>query len=208
QYPYIASSTSLDATVIPTWARAGGRKELIARLDDDEQGKRIRQAIADKLSKKNDGAEIRIARYSPRPEWVSKNLKEIAEAEGISPVELCVQIATDGGAQIVNFSMNEEDVRFAMAFPWVATASDGRAALPAADRPHPRYYGTFARKIGHYCLEENVLPLEQAIRSASALPAEIIGLTDRGRLEPQMFADVVVFDPETFIDQATFDDPH
>jgi N-acyl-D-amino-acid deacylase len=208
QYPYIASSTSLDATLIPTWARAGGRKELIARLEDDEQGQRIRRTIADKLANKDDGAEIRIARYSPRPDWVSKNLKEIATAEGISPVDLCVQITTNGGAQIVNFSMNEEDVRFAMAYPWVATASDGRAALPAADRPHPRYYGTFARKIGHYSFKEKVIPLEQAIRSASGLPAEIIGLSDRGRLEPQMFADVVVFDPETYIDQATFDDPH
>jgi N-acyl-D-amino-acid deacylase len=208
QYPYIASSTSLDATLIPTWARAGGRKELIARLNDDEQGQRIRRTIADKLSKKDEGAEIRIARYGPRPDWVSKNLKEIATAEGISPVDLCVQITTNGGAQIVNFSMNEEDVRFAMAYPWVATASDGRAALPAADRPHPRYYGTFARKIGHYSLKENVIPLEQAIHSASGLPAEIIGLSDRGRLEPQTFADVVVFNPEAYIDQATFDDPH
>jgi N-acyl-D-amino-acid deacylase len=208
QYPYIASSTSLDATVIPTWARAGGRDEMVARFDDAEQGMRIREEIAETLSKKDDGAQIRIARYSPRPEWVSKNLHQIAEAEQISPVELCLQIARCGGAQIVNFSMQEEDVRFAMELPWVATASDGRAALPAADRPHPRYYGTFARKIGHYSLQENVIPLEQAIRSASGLPAEIIGLSDRGRLAQQTFADIIVFDPKTYIDRATFDDPH
>lgn len=208
QYPYIASSTSLDATVIPTWARAGGREDLIARLDDAEQGMRIRDAIADTLSKKDDGAEIRIARFAARPEWVSMNLKQIAEQQQISPVDVCVQIAKEGGAQIVNFSMREEDVQFAMTLPWVATASDGRAALPAADRPHPRYYGTFARKIGHYSLREEVLPLEQAIRSASGLPAEIIGLTDRGTLKPGLCADVVVFEPRTYIDTATFDDPH
>src|SRR5690606_3204819 len=136
QYPYIASSTSLDATVIPTWARAGGRKEMIARFDDAEQGPRIREQIADKLSRKNEGEEIRIARYSPRPDWVSRNLKQIAQDEKIAPVEVCLQIARNGGAQIVNFSMREEDVQFAMQLPWVATASDGRAALPAADRPH------------------------------------------------------------------------
>ena len=208
QYPYIASSTSLDATVIPTWARAGGRDDLIKRLDDEEQGKRIRDRIAGTLAKKDDGAAIRIARYNPRPEWVGKNLKQIADAEGLSATELCVQIAKDGGAQIVNFSMREEDVRFAMALPWVATASDGRGALPAADRPHPRYYGTFARKIGHYSRNEDVLPLEQAIRSASGLPAEIIGLKQRGTLKPDHFADIVVFDPDEYIDRATFDDPH
>jgi N-acyl-D-aspartate/D-glutamate deacylase len=95
-----------------------------------------------------------------------------------------------------------------MALPWVATASDGRAALPAADKPHPRYYGTFARKVGHYSLRENVLPLEQAIRSASLLPAEILRLPSRGAIRPKMFADLVVFDPDEFIDRATFDDPH
>ena len=208
QYPYVASSTSLDATVIPPWARAGGRKELIARLDHKEQGPRIRGLIADKLANKNEGADIRIARFAPRPEWVGKNLKQIADAEGIAPVELCVLVARQGGAQIVNFSMREEDVRFAMALPWVATASDGRAALPAADKPHPRYYGTFARKVGLYSLREDVLPLEQAIRSASLLPAEILRLPHRGAIRPNMFADVVVFDPDEFIDTATFDDPH
>lgn len=208
QYPYIASSTSLDATVIPTWARAGDRAELIARFNHEDHGPRIRNRIADSLAKKNDGADIRIARFSRRPEWVGKNLKQIAQSEQITPVELCIQIAKQGGAQIVNFSMREEDVRFAMTLPWVATASDGRAALPAADRPHPRYYGTFARKVGHYSLREDVLPLEQAIRSASRLPAEILRLPDRGSIKPKMFADVVVFDPETYIDRATFDDPH
>jgi N-acyl-D-amino-acid deacylase len=123
-------------------------------------------------------------------------------------VEIVVRVTEGGGAGIVNFGMSEEDVREIMQYPWVATASDGRAYLPDADRPHPRSYGTFPRKIGLYCLREEVLPLEQAVRSASGLPADILGLADRGYLRPGQAADIVVFDAEAFIDTATFDSPH
>ncbi len=208
QYPYIASSTSLDATVIPTWARAGGLKALKKRLDDPEQGAKIRNEIAHNLKAKEDGSAIRIARYSPRPDWVGRSLTDIAAAENCTPLDVCVQITQAGGAQIVNFSMNEDDVRHIMQIPWVATASDGRATLPGADKPHPRFYGTFPRKIGYYSLREQTLPLEQAIHSATGLPAEILGLHDRGLLNVGQFADLVVFDPQTFVDAATFDDPH
>lgn len=208
QYPYIASSTSLDATLIPTWARAGGQKELVKRLDDPEQGERIRRAMARELKTKRDGAALRIARYAPRPEWAGRNLAEIAAQEKTDPLQIALTITRHGGAAIVNFSMNEEDVRHIMQRPWVATASDGSAYLPDANRPHPRNYGTFPRKIGYYALRENVLPLAAAIRSSTGLPAEILGLTDRGTLRPGMAADVVVFDPDTFLDRATYDDPH
>ncbi len=208
QYPYIASSTSLDATVIPTWARAGGREDLIGRLDDEEIGPRLREEMAEAIRKKDDGRAVRFARYSPHPEWVGMNLRDVADAEGKSPLEIAEEVARNGGATIVNFSMSEDDVRDTMQWPWVATASDGRATLPGADKPHPRFYGTFPRKIGYYCLQEKVLPLEQAVRSATGLPADILGMTDRGYLREGQAADLVVFDPERFIDTATFDDPH
>jgi N-acyl-D-amino-acid deacylase len=208
QYPYIASSTSLDATVIPTWARAGGHKEMIARFDDPAVGPGLRDEIAAKIHQKDDGAAIQFARYSPRPDWVGRRLSEVAAAEGVAPVEIAEQVARNGGASIVNFSMNEDDVRSVMQIPWVATASDGRAAIPGADKPHPRFYGTFPRKIGYYSLREHVLPLEQAIRSASGFPADVLKLVDRGYLRSGQAADIVVFDPDKFIDTATFDDPH
>jgi N-acyl-D-amino-acid deacylase len=208
QYPYIASSTSLDATVIPTWARAGGRKELIRRLDDKEIGVRLRAAIAENLSRKENGQVLKIARYSPRSDWVGKSVAEIAELEKLTTVEVAVQVAKNGGAAIVNFSMSEEDVRHIMQVPWVATASDGRAYLPGADRPHPRSYGTFARKLGHYAIREKVLGLPAAVRSMTGLPAEILGLTDRGVVRAGMVADVAVFDPRRIRDAATFEDPH
>ncbi|MBW3542520.1 MAG: amidohydrolase family protein, partial [Planctomycetes bacterium] len=208
QYPYIASSTSLDATVIPTWARAGGRKEMIARFDDAEVGPRIRTAVIDALKKRDGGRVLRIARYEKRPEWVGRTVADIARSEGVEPADLALDIARSGGASIVNFSMSEDDVRHIMQLPWVATASDGRAYLPGPDKPHPRSYGTFTRKLGYYALNEKVLPLPKAIRSASSLPAEILGLKDRGRLAAGMFADLVVLDPKELIDRATFDEPH
>jgi len=208
QYPYIASSTSLDATVIPTWARAGGRKELIRRLDDKEIGIKLRTAIAENLSRKDNGQVLKIARYAPRPDWVGQSVAEIAESEKLTTVEVAVEVARSGGAAIVNFSMSEEDVRHIMQVPWVATASDGRAYLPGADRPHPRSYGTFARKLGHYAIREKVLGLAAAVRSMTGLPAEILGLKDRGVLRVGSVADVAVFDPKTIRDAATFEDPH
>ncbi len=105
--------------------------------------------------------------------------------------------------------MSEEDVRLIMRQPFVATASDGASMVPSASTvPHPRSYGCFPRKIGHYAIEDKVITLEHALRSASGLPADILKLPERGYLKAGYFADVVVFDPETFRDRATFDKPH
>ncbi len=208
QYPYTASSTSLEATIVPTWARSGGTKGFIQRLDSTETGPKLRDAIQKSLSTKRDGAAIYLVRCKSHPEWVGKNLVEAAEASMQTSLAVAMDILRNGGAAVVNFSMNEDDVRMAMQRPWVATASDGRAYLPGDDRPHPRNYGTFARKIGRYALKEKVIPLEHAIRSSSGLPADIIGFKDRGYLKEGQFADVVVFDPMEYIDAATFDDPH
>ena len=94
-----------------------------------------------------------------------------------------------------------------MTLPWVATASDGGVKIADGTNPHPRSFGTFPRRIGRYAIEEGVIPVEQAIRSATGLPADILGLTDRGHLKPGIYADIVVFDPKTFRDHATFQSP-
>lgn len=208
QYPYTASSTSLEATIVLTWARSGGTAEFIQRLDDAESGPKLRKEIQASLSTKRDGAAIYLVRCKSHPEWIGKNLVEAAEMARQTSLDVALEILRKGGASVVNFSMNEDDVRMAMQRPWVATASDGRSYLPGEDRPHPRSYGTFARKIGRYCLQEKVISIEHAIRSCSGLPADIIGFRDRGYLKADYFADVVVLDPKTYIDAATFDDPH
>lgn len=208
QYPYTASSTSLEATLFPTWARSGGNEDLVKRLNDPETAIRIKRDVQRDIDRAADGAAIFLARYKARPEWVGKNLKQIAEESRQSALDIACDVVRNGGAAVVNFSMSEDDVRFAMQLPWVATGSDGRSYLPGPDRPHPRSYGTFARKIGYYAIREKVISLESAIRSASGLPADILGLKDRGYLRPGLAADIVVFDPTEYIDQATFDDPH
>lgn len=208
QYPYEASSTSLSATVIPARWREGEAADFQKRLADPDLGPTIRKAIDASLGNRDDGARIRIARYATKPEWQGKDLAAIAKAEKKTPLEIVLEIEKNGGAQIVNFSMSMEDVQFIMKQPFVATASDGSSQSPGDSVPHPRSYGTFPRKIGRYALSEGLLSVEQAIRSATGLPADILGLKDRGYLKAGTYADVVVFDPTTFRDTATYDKPH
>ena len=208
QYPYIASSTSLRATLVPTKYREGTDKEFVARLDDPKTGPQIKADVEKAIGGADGANRIQIARYAPNPKWQGKTVAAIAEAEKKEPIDIVLEIERNGGAQIVNFGMSEDDVRIYMKQSWVATASDGGVQTPGATVPHPRSYGTFPRKIGFYAIEEKLIPVEAAIRSATGLPADILKLTDRGYLKPGYFADVVVFDPKTFRDTATFEKPH
>ena len=204
QYPYLASSTSLGAMLLPSEARAGGREAMIARLKDPRQRVQLRNQIAENL--RNRGG-IQIVSYTPRPEWVGRRLSEIAQQEKRSAADLAVEILQQGGAGAVNFGMSPDDVRFVMQLAWVATASDGSVKLPSKTRPHPRSYGTFPRKLGYYRRQEQAISLDHAVRSCSGLPADILGITDRGYLRPGYFADVTVFDPAEIEDRATFEEP-
>ncbi len=208
QYPYIASSTSLAAMVIPAKYREGSNKDLLKRLDDPEVGPKMRQAIEDLIDGRQGGKTLRIASYKARPEWQGKDLDTIATKETKSLLDIVLEIERHGGAQVVSFGMNEEDVRLFMKEPYVATASDGSAMLVSETVPHPRSYGTFPRKIGRYAIEDKVISLAQAVRSATSLPADILQLPERGYIKPGYFADIVVFDPKKFRDSATFDQPH
>ena len=208
QYPYIASSTSLAAMVIPTKYREGTAKEFLARLDDPELGPKIRKAIESQIDGRKGGKSLKIARYAPKVAWQGKDLATIAEMEKKSMVDVVIEAQRNGGAAVVSFGMNEEDVRLFMKESYVATASDGAAMVPGQSVPHPRSYGTFPRKVGRYSLEDQIITLEHAIRSCSGLPADILRLPERGYLKVGYFADLVVFDPKTFRDAATYDVPH
>lgn len=208
QYPYVASSTNLRATLVPTRYREGSTKEYVARYADPVVGPKLKADIAKALDGRDGGKKIQIARYAKNTKWNGKTISAIAEAEKKEPIDVVVEIETNGGAQVVNFSMTEEDVRVYMQRPWVATASDGGVQTPGDTVPHPRSYGTFPRKIGLYGIEDKVVSLEQAVRSSSGLPADILRLSDRGYLKAGYFADVVVFDPKAFRDTATYDKPY
>lgn len=204
QYPYAASSTSLRACVVPTKHREGTEKEFVRRLADP----RVQEDIAAMLGGRDGAGRYQIARYAPKPGWQGKRITEIADAEKREPLDVVLEIERNGGAQIVHFGMSEEDVRVYMNQPWVATASDGGVMAPGDTVPHPRNYGTFPRKVGRLAAEEKVVPVALAVRSATGLPADILKLTDRGYLKPGYRADVVVYDPKTFRDTATYEKPH
>jgi N-acyl-D-aspartate/D-glutamate deacylase len=204
QYPYTASSTSIMAMLLPDEEREGGEQAAADRLKSPSEETRLRPIIANGLEER--GA-LMVASFAPKPQWVGKLISDIAKEEGREQVDVAVELLRDGKAQGVNFGMDEADVRYAMTMPWVATASDGSAKIDDGTRPHPRSFGTFSRKIGRYAIKDKVLSLPAAIRSASGLPAEIIGMTDRGVVRENLVADLVVFDPNEFEDLATYEKP-
>jgi N-acyl-D-aspartate/D-glutamate deacylase len=206
QYPYTASSTSLSATVIPAEVRSWTK--LKAALEEPQNGPKLKARIERTLEERDRGAAIVIASFSPERSWQGKSLAAIAETTNKPVFDVVIDIMSRGGAQIVNFGMNEDEVRLFMREPFVATASDGSTQpLDSPAQPHPRAFGTFPRKIGRYAIEGKIIPLGQAIYSASGLPAEVVGLTDRGRIKAGYYADIVAFDPASFRDTATFEKP-
>jgi N-acyl-D-aspartate/D-glutamate deacylase len=205
QYPYTASSTSIMAFLLPDNEREGGEQATAKRLKDPAELKRLTPIIAKALGARG---RIMVAESSKKPKWVGKMILDIAAEEKREPVDVAIEILRDDpDAAGVNFGMDEADVRYVMTLPWVATSSDGSAKVDDGSRPHPRSFGSFSRKVGRYAIQEKVLPLTAAIRSATGLPADIIGFKDRGYLRKDFAADIVVFDPKTFIDNSTFEKP-
>jgi N-acyl-D-aspartate/D-glutamate deacylase len=203
QYPYTASSTSLEAMLLSAADREGGKKALAARLADPEQLPKLREEITTALK---DRDQIQIAAYHAKPAWAGKLISKIAAEENRDQADVAIEILANGGAQAVNFGMQEEEVRFAMRLPWVATASDGSTKLDDGSKPHPRSFGTFTRKIGPY-VRQQVVSLQHALRSCTGLPADILGLPKRGYVRAGYFADLVVFDPNAVRDEATYEEP-
>ena len=206
QYPYTANSFSLADATLPDAHVRWSRADLTRRMaDEPEFAALVRRVIADQFGRTE---KIVIAASKKFPDYVGKSLADIAALEKIDAVDLVLKILAQESPQIVSHSMSEADVRWAMTLPWVATASDGAARTQNPnEHHHPRNFGTFARKIGHYAIQEKVLPLAQAIRSATGLPADIFGIAQRGYLRPGYHADVVVFDPAAYRDRATFEKP-
>ncbi|MEM8945183.1 MAG: amidohydrolase family protein [Planctomycetota bacterium] len=204
QYPYIASSTTITAMLLPDEEREGGGDAVVARVSDPTQLPRLRPLVQEALDARG---KIMIASCPQYPNWVGKTIRDIAAAENRAPVDVALDVIRSGTEQGVNFSMDERDVRYVMTLPWAATASDGSTKVDDGTRPHPRSYGTFPRRIGHFAIEQGVVALEAAIRSASGLPADILGMTDRGYLRSGYLADIAIFDPQTFRDRATFQSP-
>jgi len=224
QYSYIASATSLDAT-IPVWALSGGRDSLLIRLRDPNTRARIREEMVGAAAARRgenmwrgaDGANgILIAStFEDSLKYLQgKRVGEIARARNRDPVETLFDIllADHSRTGAIYFSMNEQDLQAAMQTWWVAVNTDYGGVAPQGPfgdiRPHPRTYGSFTRILGRYVRELKLMPLEYAVRKMTSLAAQRVGLSERGLIRPGMFADVTIFNPATVADRATFENPH
>jgi N-acyl-D-aspartate/D-glutamate deacylase len=208
QYPYSASSTSLEAALLPRWAEAGGDSALERHLKNAADLARIRVAMKENLERRGGAARLQITRHRAEPAIEGRTLEDVARMRGQDPIDAAIAIIRTGGAGVVSFNMLDADVDLFMQQPWTMTCSDGDLVRMGEGVPHPRAYGTFPRKLREYALDRHVIGLEDAIRSMTSLPATVFQLRGRGVIRPGAFADLVVFDPATVRDLATYEKPH
>ena len=215
-YPYIASSNDLDAS-LPAWAHDGGREKTLARLANPADRRRMKTEM--RASYGGSGIpfkDIMISNVGNKElkSLEGRRLMAIATEWKKDPYDALFDLLLKDSLRTgkITFSMSEEDLRMAMAQTWTSFCTD--ASLKALDgpfsegMPHPRAYGSMTRVLGRYVREEKVLTLEDAVRKMTSQPAQRVGLRDRGLLKPGFFADVVVFDPDSVMDMATFEQPH
>jgi N-acyl-D-amino-acid deacylase len=199
QYPYTASGTSLQASLVPRWAEVGGRRELLKRIDDPQIRPRLLAEMTENLKQRGGANSLQIA-DSPNREFVGKKLDTIAQQMNKSPVEAALELIKLGSSGAISFNMNEGDVRRFMKEKFVTTCSDGSTG-------HPRKYGTFPRKLREYVYNQKLISLPFAVRNSSALTAETFRVPERGLIREGYFADVIVFDEKTVADRATYEQP-
>src|SRR5690606_19968089 len=202
QYPWLASSTSLGAALLPRWAMDGGRPALFERLDQPESAARIRDGIRDNLERRG-GAGAILMTGTGWP-WSARTLQQFAVEAGLDPVEAALRIIREGGTgrtgsaqRIASFNMRRDDVDLLMRQAWVLTASDGGDG-------HPRQYATFPEKYARFVVGEGVIDLAAFIHRSTGLTATTFGIADRGFLRAGQFADVLVFDPEAYAPKADY----
>jgi N-acyl-D-amino-acid deacylase len=221
-YNYVAGATGLDASM-PTWAQEGGYEAWVKRLQDPVSRKRV---IAEMKTNAQDWENLYFAAGSPENillvEFRADSLKKftgmtlgaVSKIRGTSPEETACDLVIQDGSRVgtVYFLMSEDNVKKQIALPYVSFGSDAGALAAEGDflksSTHPRAYGNFARLLGKYVREEKVITLQEAVRRLSALPCSNLKIKKRGMLAPGYFADIVVFDPKTIGDKATFDKPH
>jgi N-acyl-D-amino-acid deacylase len=233
QYPYPTSGSDGSTVLIPLWALAGegeqtggqlgelggraadfskSKEEFLKRLDTPAVREKIRADIAHEIDRRGGPPNIIIYDF-PQKEYVEKSLAEVAAARKEDPIDTAIWIqlnglARAGGARMRGFSLSEIDIEHIMQQEFTATCSDGGTVAAGEGMPHPRFYGTFPRKIRRYVFERSVISLAFAIRSMTSLPAQIIGLKDRGMIKEGYWADITVFDPKTIADRANYTNPH
>ena len=220
-YTYPAGSTGLDA-LMPPWANEGGTEAWMKRMSDPETRARIRQEMEtptlewENMYVSAGPERVLLVGFENKDlhKYVGKTLAEIAQERGTHPADTAMDLVFEdnGRSSAVYFSQSEDVVRQASALPWVSFCTDSEALASEGEfletSTHPRAYGSFPRLFAKYVREEKMMSIAEAVRKAAALPAENLSLENRGRLAEGYFADVLVFDPATIQDHATFEDPH
>ena len=220
-YSYAASSTGLDASM-PLWVQEGGIERWVARMKDPANRARVIAEMknpppGETNSMQEAGGPEKVLLLGFRSEALKpltgKTLVEVAAQRGKSAEDTAIDLMIEDGSriQVAYFSMNEENVKKQVALPWISFGSDAEAQAPEGvflkSSTHPRAYGNFARVLGKYVRDEKVISLGEAVRKLAALPADTLRIEGRGRLRPGNFADIVIFDPDTIADTATFARP-
>ncbi len=221
-YTYTAGGTGLDAC-LPPWTEDGGYPALFKRLRDPDTREKIKAQVQ---TPTNEWENMYLAAGSPEhillSEFKSQKLKpltgktlaEVAKMRGKDSIDTAMDLIAEDESRIgtIYFMISEENIKKELAKPWISFGSDEASQAPEGvflkSNPHPRAYGNFARVLGKYVRDEKVLPMSDAIHRLSGLPATNLGLDHRGFIKEGMFADVVVFDPATIADRATFEKPH
>jgi N-acyl-D-amino-acid deacylase len=220
-YTYTAGATGLDASM-PPWVQEGGLKKWIERLKDPAVRERVRAEMAtptDKWENLFVGADpegILLSEFKNdklKP-LTGKTLAEVAKMRGTPPTDTAMDLVIEDESRVgaIYFLMSEDNVRRQIKLPWVSFGSDAASQAPTGvflkSHPHPRTYGNVARLLGRYVRDEKLIPLEEAVRRLTSLPASNLKIKNRGRLKKGYFADVVIFDPAKVQDHATFENPH
>jgi N-acyl-D-amino-acid deacylase len=220
-YTYPAGATGLNATM-PPWVQEGGYDAWVMRLKDPAIRARVKREMTTPTDKWEnfftgagpDGILLSGFKSEALKPLTGKRLSEIAKMRGRSPEDTAIDLVIEDGSRVeaVYFLMSEDNLRKKLRLPWVSFASDSGSMAPEGvflrSNPHPRAYGNFARWLGRYVRDERLVPLEEAIRRLTSLPAGNLGIKERGRIARGMFADLIVFDPGRIQDHATFEKPH
>jgi N-acyl-D-amino-acid deacylase len=199
QYPYDASGTTLEASLVPRWAEVGGRTELIKRIDDPQVRPRLLAEMEVNL-KRRGGAQSLLVTDPGAGQLLGRRLAEIAKVQNVSPVEAALELIKARDLSVASFNMDERDIERFMRQKFMMTCSDGSTG-------HPRKYGTFPRKLREYVLKRKLISLAFAVRNSSALTAETFRIPERGLIREGYFADVIIFDEKLIADRATYEQP-
>ena len=212
QYPYPRSSTGITGALFPRWSLSGGREETLKIMANEDSRGELIDGINEIIDQGIGPEAVLIARYVPDESLEGKNLAEISDLMRIPPAETVLSMYEKGEAMVIEYSMDENDVDKFAKHHLIAVASDGssvsKEGILSAGKPHPRSYGTNPRFIQKYVNEKKLVSIQEAVRKMTSMPAQRIGLTNRGRLIPGYAADIVIMDLPNVEEKSTFVDPH